>query len=349
MLLPKNSPIIEVGAISRTKWKKILLQFDDANLYQTIEYGMNSPGGKNLCHFVMRRGNKIIGAAQVRIVKIPFFKGGIAYIYWGPLWQRSKETPDLKILYSVLNALYEEFVLKGKYLLRIIPNILENQINNIEPLLGATNHNYKKSAKGERTIVLDLAPSLEELPKNFRRNWRGHLNRAEKNNLKIVHGNDSRLYNIFQKMYLEMHARKKFSDTQDVANFGRIQDELSPEFKMQVFICYSGNQPVAGAVGTAIRDTGIYLLGATTTSGLKLQGSYLIQWHMLNWLKEKGCRWYDLGGIDPDTNPGVFHFKQGMGGKDVHYLGQFEACHSWISWAFTRIGLLYRAITKIKN
>jgi len=40
--------------------------------------------------------------------------------------------------------------------------------------------------------------------------------------------------------------------------------------------------------------------------------------------REAGCQFYDLGGIDPEKNPGVYHFKKGMGGEDVTVPGPFE-------------------------
>jgi lipid II:glycine glycyltransferase (peptidoglycan interpeptide bridge formation enzyme) len=68
------------------------------------------------------------------------------------------------------------------------------------------------------------------------------------------------------------------------------------------------------------------------------KGSYLNQWWMMGELKARGCRWYDLGGINPDTNPGVYHFKSGMGGEDVTQLGQFELCRDALSGWAVRLG-----------
>ena len=50
---------------------------------------------------------------------------------------------------------------------------------------------------------------------------------------------------------------------------------------------------------------------------MKAKGSYLLQWRMMQWLRERGCRWYDLGGVNPTRNPGVYHFKSGFGGAEA--------------------------------
>jgi lipid II:glycine glycyltransferase (peptidoglycan interpeptide bridge formation enzyme) len=91
-------------------------------------------------------------------------------------------------------------------------------------------------------------------------------------------------------------------------------------------------------VGSAIGDRGIYLLGATNDQGMKNKGSYLLQWRMIEWLKENGCHWYDLGGIDPDGNPGVYHFKSGLSGKDVYHVGQFDYAENRVSSMVVKLG-----------
>jgi lipid II:glycine glycyltransferase (peptidoglycan interpeptide bridge formation enzyme) len=100
---------------------------------------------------------------------------------------------------------------------------------------------------------------------------------------------------------------------------------------MRIFLCEKDGQTLNAIVVSALGDSGIYLLGATSEEGLKPRGAYLLQWRALQWLKERGCRWYDLGGINPETNPGVFHFKSGLGGKDVRQLPALELSGNWMS------------------
>ncbi len=78
----------------------------------------------------------------------------------------------------------------------------------------------------------------------------------------------------------------------------------------------------------------IYLLGATNEQGMKVKCAYLMQWRMIQWLKETEVVYYDLGGINPEKNPGVYHFKEGLGGQDVLYLNPLVACVSAPSRAF---------------
>jgi lipid II:glycine glycyltransferase (peptidoglycan interpeptide bridge formation enzyme) len=104
---------------------------------------------------------------------------------------------------------------------------------------------------------------------------------------------------------------------------------------------------VSGVVCSGIGDMGIYLYGATSDEGLNSQGSYLLQWKALSWLKGKGAKWYNLHGINPVTNPGTYHFKAGFlgkNGKDVCFLGVYDACDSVATRTVFRFAGLARAM-----
>jgi lipid II:glycine glycyltransferase (peptidoglycan interpeptide bridge formation enzyme) len=139
-------------------------------------------------------------------------------------------------------------------------------------------------------------------------------------------------------MYNQMRKRKAFETKVDVEEFGRIQEELPESHRMTTLICEQHEVPVAGIVFSAMGDSAIYLLGATSDSGLNSKGAYLLQWKLVQWLKEGGFKHYDLGGIDPERNPGVYHFKSGLSGTDVCHLNPLVACNSVASSAIVWAG-----------
>jgi lipid II:glycine glycyltransferase (peptidoglycan interpeptide bridge formation enzyme) len=176
--------------------------------------------------------------------------------------------------------------------------------------------------KPYHTFRVDLSQPPEVIRKRFDQKWRNQLNAAERNGLEILCGTSDELYDKFLALYADMMARKQFQTTVDVHEFRRIQARLPAKQKMLIMISLLEGKPMTGLVSTAVGETGIYLLGATSTEGMRSKGSYLLQWQMVRQLKERGCRWYDLGGINPEENPGVYHFKQGMGGEEVHGHGR---------------------------
>ncbi|MGC2769610.1 MAG: peptidoglycan bridge formation glycyltransferase FemA/FemB family protein, partial [Candidatus Acidiferrum sp.] len=190
-----------------------------------------------------------------------------------------------------------------------------------------------------RTLVLDLSSSLDELRKKLDAKWRNKLSGAEKNNLKVVAGNGPQEYQTFCQLYYQMRQRKNFETTVDAEEFRRIQESLAEPHRMRILICENQGTPVVGLVASAMGDSAIYLLGATSDAGLNTKGAYLLQWTMIRWLKENGIRWYDLGGIDPEGNPGVYSFKRGLSGLDVCQTNPLVASDSALSSAIVKAGL----------
>jgi len=340
--------LVEVDRATQAEWSQMLDLFDDANLYQTWSYGGVRWGEKNLSHLVLKRGGEVLGMAQLRIIRPTRFKFGMAYLRWGPLFERRGMPLDPEVVISVARALEEEYIDKRKLFLRVLPNafvgspraaVIQSAFGSFTPEPPVPDNTY-------RTFVLDLAPALEELRAKLDAKWRNHLKRSEKNGLNVVAGSGSDEYRIFCQIYNQMRKRKTFETTVDVEEFGRIQEDLPESQRMRILLCQAGDVPVAGLVTSAMGDSAIYLLGATNDEGLKSQGAYLLQWTMIQWLKERGIRWYDLGGIDPERNPGVYSFKRGFSGADLTQLSPLVACRSVVSSAIVRTSLAMQGVIR---
>jgi lipid II:glycine glycyltransferase (peptidoglycan interpeptide bridge formation enzyme) len=241
-------------------------------------------------------------------------------------------------------ALEEEYVHKRKLFLRMLPCAFQNTPRALAIQRGFSGFGSEtpNASNTYRTFVLDLAPELEQLRRLLDKKWRNQLSRADKNGLKVIAGNGPAEYRTFCGMYNQMRNRKVFDTTVDIEEFGRLQEALPEPHRMEVLICEEGDRPVAGLVASAMGDTAIYLLGATSNGGLNAKGAYLLQWTLIKRLKERGIRWYDLGGIDPGHNPGVYHFKKGLSGADVVQLSPMVACTNGMSRAVVKAGAAIR-------
>jgi lipid II:glycine glycyltransferase (peptidoglycan interpeptide bridge formation enzyme) len=340
-ILVDSSWKVEVDHATPAEWEQMLDLFNDANFYQTWSYGRVHWGEGNLSHLVLRRANEVLGMAQLRIVRPTRFKFGMAYLRWGPLCERRGQSLDPEVAIRMVQALDKEYVEKRKLFVRILPNafigspraaVLQSAFSKFTPEPLVADNTY-------RTFVVDLAPPLEELRKNLDRKWRNQLTRGEKNNLTVIAGNGIEEYRAFCEIYRQMRQRKTFETTVDEDEFMRIQEELPESHRMRILLCQENGVTVAGMVATAMGDSAIYLLGATSDQGLNAKGAYLLQWNMIQWLKENGTRWYDLGGIDPEANPGVYHFKKGFSGSDVIQMNPLVASNSAVSSAIAKAGL----------
>ena len=343
---------VEVDRATPAEWSAMLDLFDDANLYQTWSYGAVRWERKNLSHLVLKRNGEVAGIAQLRIIRPTRFNFGMAYLRWGPVCHRRGRELDAEAASGMARALQEEYVRKRGLLLQILPNAFVGSPRAalFQSAFSRFTQEPQTAANVYRTFVLDLAPPIEQLRRNLDKKWRNMLTRSEKNGLQIIAGNGTDEYRTFCRMYDQMQKRKRFETTVDVEEFGRLQEALPEAHRMRIWICERDGVPVAGLVASAMGDSAIYLLGATSDDGLNAKGAYLLQWTLIQWLKENGIRWYDLGGIDPEGNPGVYSFKRGLSGADVSQLTPLVACNNVFSSAVVRTSIaVNRAIRRVGN
>jgi hypothetical protein len=340
--------LVEVDRATPAEWSANLDLFNDANLYQTWSYGAIRWGRKNLSHLVLKRNGEILGMAQLRVIRPTRFNFGMAYLRWGPLCHRRRRELDAETCLQMARALQEEYVGKRGLLLQILPNAFAGSPRAalFQSVFSSFTQEPQASTNLYRTFVLDLAPPIEQLRKNLDGKWRNKLNQSEKKGLNIVAGNSGTEYRTFCRMYDQMWKRKTFETTVDVEEFGRLQEDLPENHRMRILICEQDEVPVAGVVASAMGDSAIYLLGATSDDGLNAKGAYLLQWTLIQWLKENGIKWYDLGGIDPEGNPGVYTFKKGLSGADVSQLTPLVACQSVVSSAVVRVSLVAQRVAR---
>lgn len=335
---------VEVDQVTREQWIEWLERFADASLYQTLAYGEVRWGRAQLSHLVLRRAGQPVAMAQLRIVQPLGFGFGIAYLRWGPVCELKGAGIDPEIVAAMARALRQEYVIRRSLFLRILPNACQGTPRAAAFEDAFSRFQIEPFGPGDsyRTLMLDLSLPLEVLRRRLDGKWRNQLNRAEKNDLTVIEGSSDAEFATMIALFNEMWQRKQFAVSSDINEFRRIQQALPDSQKMRVFICLKNGVPMSGLLGAGLGDTGLYLFGGTSDEGMKQKGSYLLQWRMIQWLKDNGVRHYNLGGINPVTNPGVYHFKQGMNGLDSLYLEPRVACSSSLSKIFVGAGLKLR-------
>ena len=75
---------VEIDRISRTDWHGLLLEFDDANFYQTWSYGEGARGPRGLSHLVLRQHGRAVAMGKPIVaydLKETRFTAGDAALY----------------------------------------------------------------------------------------------------------------------------------------------------------------------------------------------------------------------------------------------------------------------------
>jgi len=311
-------------------WAGVLDAFSDASIYQTWPYGEVRWGRTNMSHVVLSEGGRTVAAAQVRIFRVPLLPAGIAYVAYGPMWKSRAACGDIESFRRALRALVREYAQSRRMILRVRPWGVRERDPDMESVLLEEGFRITEGIRREktRTILVDLGPTEEELRKSLKKKWRQTLQHAERAGLRVIDGCDGRLFEDMKPIYAEMLEQKKFTPGSDIHEFAAMQGRLLERQRMRVTICKNGTEPVSASLCSGIGDTVVGLVSATGAAGRDLQAYYLLQWEEILWSKRAGKILYDLGGINPDVNPGVYRFKAGLGGEEVTYLGVWDYCEN---------------------
>lgn len=332
----------EVNSVENGSWHELMGGFEDASLYQTQAYGASRYGAERLSRLVVKKDGVVVAAAQCGIMKALIIGSGVAHVRWGPLWRVKNRAGDVEHFRQALRALRNEYACRQGLFLRIYPRLFKDERKECEVILQEEGFSPWKIGGKDRTLVVDLQRSLQELRGGMDRRWRQHLRRAEaRQGLELAEGTEDRFFQEFLPVYREMLELKNLAATTDINRFRRSQQSLPEEQKLRVFLCRSEGKACAGMIVSAIGSIGVTLFSATNEKGRKYEASYLVHWRVLQWLKEAGCTAYDMDGINPVRNPGTYRYKAGLcgtNGKDVFFLGQFEACEGEITSALVRAG-----------
>jgi hypothetical protein len=314
----------DVRRLDRMEWEAAVQDFRDHSYRQCWAYGVALAAKRSAVseHVAIEHDDALVGLADVRVKKLPVIGGGLAYVSGGPLVRAGDD--ELDRLGHCVDALVREFVDRRGLTLRLQPAVGDEEHNAavadrlIHAGFRATEHGLY------RTVLLDIERDPDALMASLSKDWRQNIRRGERKGVEIGFGAELERFETFSGMLEELRARKAFDVDLDDRFFAAVQADLPEQERLIVGIASVDGVAVAGNVTTIHGDTAVYLLGATTDAGLRSQASYVLHWRTIELLRERGISWYDLGGIDPEANPGVADFKLRTNGLDVTAAGPFE-------------------------
>jgi len=311
--------VYRVEAIGLQEWLNKASLFNDYNYTHYWEYSRLAAArmGAESEHIAVYNDDGILLAlSDVRIKKIPVGLGGIAYISSGPMVDRGQTDVD-ECLIRVLSALRQEYVNRRGLVLRVSQRLKPRLQADAETAV-YTKAGFMSGGQTNATILINLSPELTDIRKGFHSKWRNNLNKSERQAMHVVAGSDETLFDDFAKLFKDLRARKAFGVDLDDRFFAEVQKVSPEQERFHMAIAYDDDEkPVGGHLSSLSGDTSVYLLGAVNDAGRKLSAAYMLQWYAITESKQRGCYWYDLGGIDQKKNPHVYFFKNRMGGLET--------------------------------
>jgi hypothetical protein len=201
-----------------------------------------------------------------------------------------------------------------------------------EPSIGATlrDRRFVPLGAGKRllniaTFVFDLANSDDELLKRMSADTRRKIRKAEGAGLS-VEAEDRPAPALITEFAAEFATTARERGFR-AANAGRLE-RMFADGRATLFRVRESGQSPHYLMTYRAGDKAIFLHGVGRDRSNSGAG-HLLQWGVIKGLRERGLRWYDMGGIPAigDEN-GIFRFKRGFGGELVR-LGNEYGRRSW--------------------
>lgn len=319
---------VAVRAVDIAEWNSTIARWPTANYRQLGAYASELAAlrGATVEFLLVEQDGVPIGGAAVRIKAIRILGASLAYVSGGPLTARAVGaegwTAELQV---VVRALEQELCVRRSSTFRIaLPlgsEAANGEARSVLALMGFAPSQY---GLPYRTLLVPLAGGEQAVRAALDQKWRNQLNSAERKSLTVEHDVSDRMLARFEPLFHSTQSRKGFAVDLEPSFFARVQSRSSTFERYNGLFARENGVDVAAMVVAIHGDTAVYLLGGNSDVGMKLKAAYLLQWAAIRLAINRNCTWYDLGGIDPDANPGVFHFKSGLRGFDTRGVGPLE-------------------------
>lgn len=309
---------------ARLVWDDALARFADCSPFQSYAWGeyRRGLGWQPYRWAAVNEQNEIVAMLQAYLRCHRF---GI-----GMLWSEGGPVGDLSVCDESLQSAIRETV----GLKRLYCRFRCDQPRAIECVLKLKSQGWNipwATLNTSYTAILDLTQDEPALLAAAARTWRANVKRSEKTN-------------VVARQWLDVTAKEIHAAFQSMERAKGIDEQHSHE-ELEQLLEKAGHQLI---VYRSVDERGELLslggalifasqanlwLFATTQEGRTSRTSHSVFWVLVQHCKRVGVTSYDLGGIDPVNNAGVYHFKKDSGATPVELLGEWDwATQPWLRW-----------------
>ena len=309
------------------EFEAFIQQHPKGNFAQSCLWGKQKPMWKWEAVISRNAEGEIRGAMSVLIRTMPVTHRPMVYGCRAPVC----DLDDPETLRDLLDGVKQIAEEEKAYVIKIDPDVPSSD-ERFAGYLREYGFRSKEGGKNFEAIqpryVFRLnveGKTEEELLAAFTQKTRYNLRVAEKKGVEVkICGKE--MIPAFSDLMLTTGVRDGFV-TRQPEYFAAMLDNLGDHCRL--YMAFHEGQPIAGTLAIHYGDKVWYLYGASSNEHRNLMPNYLLQWEMIRWAIETGCRIYDFRGVSGDVsedNPlyGLYRFKKGFNGEFTEFLGEFE-------------------------
>lgn len=346
----------------RQRFNDFIARFESGDLMQSFEWGdLKAKSGWKPVRLIAEDSGSITAAASLLKRSIPRVGKCIMYASRGPVL----DTHNAELVSGFFKYITQVARAHNAILVKIDPPIiLEDTVSEANIRSAGFIPVALKGFGGTQpkcVMQLDLKDRTEEdLLASFKPKWRYNIRLAEKKGVTVNMDCSRADLPVFYKLLKETGKRDGFL-VRNLKYYEDMWDALVPAGYMKLVLTYYEGQPVAGAIAYLFGDKAMYTYGASSNEHRNVMPNHLMQWTMIRWAREQGCKWYDFRGVSPrkgdgsdDHLTGLNRFKDGFSPRFVEYIGEYDLVLSpswyWLwSVAKPRVEKLVKSVRRKKT
>jgi len=349
------SPTLTVRELTdsdHNRWNDFVGALPEGDVLQAWEWGAVKAEWTPVRVAVLR-GDAIVAGAAILKRSLPM----VGAFYYAPRGPLLTDWSDEETLSTLLNAIADMAARDGAAFLKIDPAVELSEAAGV-----LAKHGFRPPATADAqgfggtqprcVMQLDLAGrSEQDLLAAFKPQTRRNIKLStEKHGVEVIADTTRADLVEFDRLMRITGERDGFRP-RGLAYFEALWDNLVTAGKAKLFLTRYEGETLSGALCFIIGDKSWYVYGASSNERRNVMPNYAMQWAMIRWAREAGCRWYDFRGVSPrrraegesaeevekeDHLQGLNRFKEGFGTRYVEYVGEFDLVYKPAAyWMFT--------------
>jgi lipid II:glycine glycyltransferase (peptidoglycan interpeptide bridge formation enzyme) len=258
--------------------------------------GLRARVGFSPLYLLAYRGAELVGGAQILTRRVPVL-GTVGYLPYGPL-----VAPDVAAADDVRRALVDALAVLGRRRLQIL--FVQPPEDDHDTSSELLQHGFRPSSAGiapAGSIRIDLTADLAEIRSRFGKRLKSWTNRWESRGVTVRAGDERDVALLAELMATS--AQHQGYTPLPLDYMTALYRELAATGHAVLFIGEVNGVPVAADLMTGCGDMVRGRLSGFDRSGeaMRLSVPAAIRWELIKWAKAQGYRWFDFGGLRPET------------------------------------------------
>jgi lipid II:glycine glycyltransferase (peptidoglycan interpeptide bridge formation enzyme) len=250
---------------------------------------LKSAGGWKPLRLVAREHGAIVGGAQILLRPVKSF-GAVGYISKGPVIAANDTEVHDFILDQLEHGARAEHIL----FLKMQPSFGAEDV--AQCLLERGALPSKTTVIPQATAWVDIRPDAEAIMQLMPRKKRQDIRRAERRAVSVRDGTQADLPTFYR--LVKIHSERQGYHPQSQGYYHSLWTIFSSEARACLLVAEKDSDALAAMMIILFGDVAYPLFVGDSGSHSELNAQSLLHWKAMLWGKERGCAWYDFGGID---------------------------------------------------